>query len=252
MANKGWVKLHRSITEHWVWDCEFSCAQAWVDLLVNANHSERKLTIKGQLIIIERGQQARSEVTLSKLWKWSRNKVRRFLKNLESDGMITQKATHLTSIITICNYSDFQGGDTTNGTGKEQLTEQVKDSRRNTNKNGKNDKEVIDQFNFEDIRAVWNEVCSNSSTICQTKKIVDSKTKKQLPVIYKNYLARCKSAGKVPVDKPTWCKSYFEIVHEWAAGWQNFKDGDVFKLHLEYATRLATYEKVIEWNEHND
>ena len=122
----GWIKLHRSISDHWVWDCEFSYGQAWIDLLTHACHKPNKLTIKGQLISLEIGEQARSEVTLSKTWKWSRNKVRRFLKNLESDGMIEQKTTHLTSIISICNYSSFQGGETTDGTPKGQQ----KDNRK--------------------------------------------------------------------------------------------------------------------------
>lgn len=119
MAGAGWIKLHREITEHWLWDCEFSYAQAWIDLLINACHKPNKLMIKGQVITLHRGQQARSEVTLSREWRWSRGKVRRFLNQCLKDGMITQEATHLTSIITICNYDDFQGNETPDGTASE-------------------------------------------------------------------------------------------------------------------------------------
>lgn len=114
--SSGWVKLHREITDHWIWDCEFSYAQAWVDLLLKACHKPNKLMIKGQVIELKRGQQARSEVTLSKEWKWSRGKVRRFINQCLKDGMIECEATHLTSIITICNYDSFQGVDTADGT----------------------------------------------------------------------------------------------------------------------------------------
>ena len=116
MADAGWIKLHRGITDHWLWDCEFSYAQAWIDLLLKACHKPNKLMIKGQLVELKRGQQARSEVTLSRDWKWSRGKVRRFINQCEKDGMIEHKATHLTSIITICNYDSFQGVDTADGT----------------------------------------------------------------------------------------------------------------------------------------
>ena len=116
MSDAGWIKLHRGITDHWLWDCEFSYAQAWIDLLLKACHKPNKLMIKGQLVELKRGQQARSEVTLSKEWKWSRGKVRRFINQCENDGMIECKATHLTSIITICNYDSFQGVDTADGT----------------------------------------------------------------------------------------------------------------------------------------
>ena len=116
MSQPGWIKLHRGIADHWLWDCEFSYAQAWIDLLLKACYKPNKLMIKGQLVELKRGQQARSEVTLSREWKWSRGKVRRFINQCEKDGMIECKATHLTSIITICNYDSFQGSDTADGT----------------------------------------------------------------------------------------------------------------------------------------
>ena len=106
---KGWIALQRTITNHWIWDSEpYSKGQACVDLLLHANHTDAKITIKGSLINLERGQQARSQVTLSEQWKWSRDKVKRFLKLLETDGMIRQQTSQLTSIITICNYKDYQ------------------------------------------------------------------------------------------------------------------------------------------------
>lgn len=136
---QGWISLNRELMNHWVWDCEFSAGQAWVDLLLYANHSHAKLMIKGQLIEVNRGQQARSELTLSKAWKWSRNKVRRFLKNLEKDGMIELKSGHLTTVITICNYDSFQSNDTTGDTAKGQHSKQQKDNSRNTNNNVNNE-----------------------------------------------------------------------------------------------------------------
>ena len=146
--NKGWVAIDRGITDHWVWNCEFSYGQAWIDLIVNANHKDTTILIKGQLIALKRGQQARSEVTLSKAWGWSRNKIRRYLKHLEKDGMIEQQTGHLTSIITICNYSDFQDLQQLGGTTERHLPEQQKDSRRNTVNNVNNDNNV----NNKDIR----------------------------------------------------------------------------------------------------
>lgn len=136
---QGWISLNRELMNHWVWDCEFSAGQAWVDLLLYANHSQAKLMIKGQLIEVNRGQQARSELTLSKAWKWSRNKVRRFLKNLEKDGMIELKSGHLTTVITICNYDSFQSNDTAGDTTKGQQSKQQKDNSRNTNNNVNNE-----------------------------------------------------------------------------------------------------------------
>ena len=120
MSN-GWIKLHRAIKDNPIWNSEpHSKGQAWADILIEAGHSARKLSIKGQVILLERGQKDRSELTLSKTWKWSRGKVRRFLKLLESESMILQKTGHLTSVITVCNYDIYQSmeelGGTTDGT----------------------------------------------------------------------------------------------------------------------------------------
>ena len=113
----GWIKLHRSIANNWVWSGEkFTRGQAWVDLLLKANFKDVSIQIKGQVVHLKKGQQARSEVTLSSDWGWSRDKVRRFLKTLVSEGMIIQQKTQLTSIITICNYSSFQDDDTADDT----------------------------------------------------------------------------------------------------------------------------------------
>lgn len=148
---QGWISLNREIAGHWVWDCEFSHGQAWVDLILNANHKPAKIMIKGQLIELSRGQQARSELTLSKQWKWSRNKVRRFLKNLENDDMIKVKSGHLTTVITICKYNDFQSNDTANDTAKGQQSEQQKDNTRNTNNNVNNENNENNQLDQSKI-----------------------------------------------------------------------------------------------------
>jgi len=116
----GYIKLHRSICENPMWESEpFTKSQAWVDLLLNANYVERKIIIRGQTLTVQRGQIAWSEVTMSARWKWSRNKVRRFLKALSDEGMIVQQAEHLTSLVTICNYEEYQGRDTADETTSE-------------------------------------------------------------------------------------------------------------------------------------
>jgi len=114
----GWIKLHRSFRGHWLWKTKepFTKREAWIDLLMCANFTDNKIPLGGGVVEIRRGQQARSELTLADEWKWSRGKVRRFLKCLEDDSMIVQHKTHLTSVITICNYERFQGDDTADST----------------------------------------------------------------------------------------------------------------------------------------
>jgi len=107
--SQGWISVHRSMLDHHFWHGEkFTKGQAWIDLILNANHKENKVMIKGRLIVVARGEQIRSKVTLAKTWKWNERTVSKFLELLKSDGMITTKSTELTTHITICNYSTFQ------------------------------------------------------------------------------------------------------------------------------------------------
>lgn len=81
MQNSGWIKIHRQICDNWVWDEKpYSKGQAWIDLLLMANHQESKFPYKGEIIILTRGTVYRSVLCLSERWGWGREKTRRFLK----------------------------------------------------------------------------------------------------------------------------------------------------------------------------
>ena len=161
MAAPGWIKLHRGLQDHWLWDCEFSYAQAWIDLLLGAGHKPTKLMIKGQVIALKRGQQARSEVTLAKQWRWSRGKVRRFLNQCLNDGMIEVDAGHLTSIISICNYDSFQGcdtaGDTAGDTANEHLAVHKQEVKNLISEEVKNKNTVSTRLDFSSWPCLPNE-----------------------------------------------------------------------------------------------
>ena len=139
----GWISLHRSMTKHWLWDAEeFSKAQAWIDLLLNANHKPATVMIKGKVYKLERGQQCRSMLTLSKQWKWSRGKVKRFIDALKIDSMIDIKTDTNTSVITICNYTGFQDGETTDSTTHGTTDGHQTDIGQGTNNNVNKDNNV--------------------------------------------------------------------------------------------------------------
>jgi len=135
LKEKGWVRIWRKIEDNPVWFLEsFTKAQAWIDLLIFANHKTNSISIRGNILQIKRGQVAWSELTMAKRWTWSKNKVRRFLKWLEMEHQIEQQKSHLTSLITIKNYEDYQSDDTTDDT----TERQQKDNRRYTNNNDNN------------------------------------------------------------------------------------------------------------------
>lgn len=106
----GWIKIHRSITNHWLYTekRKFSKFEAWNDMLLNVNYTDCKSVIKGKLYNVKRGQSIMSLDSWSKRWKWDKSAVRRFFNLLESDGMIELKSDNITTHLTICNYDSYQ------------------------------------------------------------------------------------------------------------------------------------------------
>jgi hypothetical protein len=146
---EGWVKFHRRYLSSDLWLSEpFTKGQAWVDLFSIANHKDGFIRVRGNRVEVKRGQVAWSQLKLSKRWKWSRGKVRRFLDELENiDEKIVQQKTRVTTLINILNYESYQSGDTTDG----QQTVQQTDNRQYTNKNVKKEKKrtVTPDVNFK-------------------------------------------------------------------------------------------------------
>ncbi|HGL5764303.1 DnaD domain-containing protein [Staphylococcus aureus] len=106
----GWISIDRSIQNHWLFKEKrtFSKFEAWIYLLMEANHSKAKVPIGNQIVTVERGQRLTSMLTLSDLFNWSRFKVKTFLDLLESDGMLEVKTTSKYTLITIVNYDFYQ------------------------------------------------------------------------------------------------------------------------------------------------
>ena len=84
------ITLARKLFNDPMWTKErFSYAQAWVDLIYWAFHSDGNFKWEDERYDLKRGQLCHTETFLAKRWKWSRNKVRRVFAKWKKDGMIT-------------------------------------------------------------------------------------------------------------------------------------------------------------------
>jgi uncharacterized phage protein (TIGR02220 family) len=139
--SQGWIKLHRQIMETPEWLAEpFTRGQAWVDLLLLANHKPGFIRRRGIMVMVERGQVGYSVESLAERWKWSKGKVLRFFQelitlericrktagtceNTAGRGLlqgkirkIVPKKTSVSSLIHIVNYERYQADRTENRT----------------------------------------------------------------------------------------------------------------------------------------
>ena len=153
---KGWVAIYRQLQDHWLWEERpFSKAQAWIDMLLLANHDDNKFLLGNELVEVKQGSFITSELKLMERWGWGKSKTRAFLDLLQKDGMIVKISDRKKTTITIVNYSDYAVLKTTDGlqTDCEQTDNRPQADTNNNYNNDNNDNKYIY------IKDIYNEIC---------------------------------------------------------------------------------------------
>ena len=157
--NKGWISLHRKVLDNPLFtrSRKYSNFEAWIWLLLRANHSDAKVLIGMQMMKIKKGQMITSQQKLCIQFKWGNSKLRNFLKLLKDEHMIEIKTTTQLTCITILNYNKFQENQIIN---KSQINNDQSANKSQTNINNNNkikkNKKSIKERETEFI----NKVCS--------------------------------------------------------------------------------------------
>lgn len=148
--NSGFVRMYRSIWKHPIWTSSepFDRRSAFWDLIMMANHEETTITLRdGTRQKIGRGQLFTSIDNLMIRWHWkSRNKVVRYLDLLSAYDMAHSLGTRRGTLVTIVNYTKYQGRKNSNelpdGLSDESSDELSDESRTNNleRTNRKNEK----------------------------------------------------------------------------------------------------------------
>ena len=189
---EGWISLNRQIQEHWVWQGKFSKGQAWVDLLLLANHEDTKTICKGEIVVCKRGDVNRSIKYLAERWGWSRKTAKNFLTLLEKDNMVTTKVTTNRTTITLVNWEKYQ----------------VDKPKRNTKGNNESISEGSNEgntYNNENNENNNNNIYNKTPSFSEFWKNYPRKQDKGMA--YEKYLARLND-GYTEEELLTACKNY--------------------------------------------
>lgn len=153
---QGWIRLHRQIMEGGLWDSKepFDHRSAWVDLLLLANYQDKRIWVDGNVVTVECGQVITSVRKLAERWRWGVNRVRKYLKTLESENMVHKTSTTKYTLINIVNYQKYQGfadleetptdTPTDTQTGTEQIHRQI--TNNNIKKYNKEKKSICGEY----------------------------------------------------------------------------------------------------------
>jgi hypothetical protein len=173
----GWIKLHRDIIKHWIFN-KPEYLKAWITIIINANHEEKKVFLEGELIDCKRGQSLKSLQSWSKLFGagWSIQKVRTFFKLLKADKMINLEGLRKTTRLTVCNYEKYQNQQHRDNT--EITQRQHRDNTQATT--NKNDKNVNNEKNEKNIYMGFSE-----NLISTIKNFKDMRKKIRKPLTEK-------------------------------------------------------------------
>lgn len=115
----NWFCVSRDIFDHaivGIHDRQYTEFEAWLSLVAMAEFKPRRVLNKGQMIVLDPGDLMAAHAYLATRWKWTADKVRWFLKRLQTDAMITRECAKLSTsrntnqiqVISICNYAKYQ------------------------------------------------------------------------------------------------------------------------------------------------
>ena len=147
----GWIKIHRDIATHWVFqdECKFKW---WIDLLLMASYEDNKQLVGDRLVEVKRGQMIVSLSFLSKRWGKAKGTILKFLELLESDHMIDRCTDRKVTILTICKYESYQAAE------KQSLTDGVNDCLPMT------DRCLTELKKLEEVKEIYNTPTAHTYT----------------------------------------------------------------------------------------
>ena len=144
----GWICIHRKIQDNIIWnDKPFNRGAAWIDLLMLANHEDKKIIFNGSVIEVKRGEKITSLRKLSERWGWSITKTKKFLNLLSDEKMINYKSDSKKTVYSIVNYEVYQDNENT----KSNTEITLKENKNKTEKNLKEIKKKQTTMNNNDI-----------------------------------------------------------------------------------------------------
>ena len=146
----GWISLHRKILENPILNRSrvYSNFEAWIWLLLKANHKDNKFMLGTELVKVKKGSMITSQKKLCRQFKWGNSKLRSFLKVLQKDKMLLLETNTQSTHITICNYESYQDKQTANKlqTNRKQTANKLRTNTNNKENNVNNVNKLKDNI----------------------------------------------------------------------------------------------------------
>ena len=244
----GWIKIHRQLLDNPI--MTGNMLALWVVILMTATHKERDVLFKGERITTKSGQLLTGRKFLSMKSGVSESTVQRFLKKLESEHQIEQQISNKNRLITILNWSKYQGDE-------HQVEQQVNNKRTtseqqvNTYKNVKNTKNIKKDTtdNGNDNEDERKEIVVYFNEVCTTQLKPTSSKMVQLSNRLKIYSAEEIKQAIIKRTKLPWYAGENDDGRLWYRDWDSlFRNDEKIEaiLNHEVKAEKTTSERIIE------
>ena len=108
--SSDWFAVTRGVFEHPVLAGEFDRRSAWLWLVAHAAWKPHIARARGGIFELHRGQVLVGRDHLAEAWGWTPKRVRRFVAELCSQGMLEMghRTSQYANVATICNFERYQ------------------------------------------------------------------------------------------------------------------------------------------------
>lgn len=141
-TNNSWIKTYRSLLD-WEWYQDIVTRDLFIHCLLKANYQNK--TWKG--IKIKKGSFITSSIILGDELGFSRQQIRRAIKNLKSTNEITAKATNRYTVIEVVKWGLYQLEDYSNNQQSE-----TQDNQQATNKQPTNNQQTTTTKELKNLK----------------------------------------------------------------------------------------------------
>lgn len=192
MEQQGWIKLYRKLLSSPIFSSEKGL-KVWVWCLLKATHSGYEQYVGRSLVKLEPGQFVFGRQTASGELRMKPSTVWGWISQLKSDSYIDITTNNKYSVISIKNWSDYQGMDS-----KLDNKETTKKQQMDTNKNDKKEK---NENIYSSLKCLTDELCAEIAV---------------------QYTVQEKPVKDLRDDLIGYCKSKRKVYHDYRATLQNW------------------------------
>jgi hypothetical protein len=236
----GYISVHRQIRDNRFWLSEpFTKGQAWVDLILLANHKENTIFIRGNRIDVKRGQLAYSKERLAREWKWSEKKVNNFLKMMEKEGQIILIKTPSVVVVEIVNYTQFQEKE-----GQKKDRRRIENGQKKANNNVNNDNNEKIENQFEEFWTSYKSIHTSKGNKNKSKELLLKALKKEsfenIMQGLQKYMDHCHKNNIYTKSVETWLRN-----EQWANEYENNSSKSNINKSLVKSLSILTKDTLI-------